>query len=309
MCRYLGALAVVLLLTAPAPAHAWGYDVHRFIMDRAIALLPSEIRPLFETNRATVVERSIDPDTWRVAGFEEEDPNHFLNIDVRDYGTYPFLALPRDYGAAVEKFGVGRVRANGTLPWRIEEFHGNVRRAFERFNTSATGRFDILLMSAALGHYISDATQPFHTVSNFDGQLTRQNGIHSRFETQLFARYRSRVNVDAAVHSAGAGAARFRVRHDSREFAALGSDPESRRRRHRYPRVVRRCLLRGVLSKRRPRARAPRRRRGRRGGRDDHRRLGGRRQAGGQTDHCRNCNALARACAAWTRREKECSGR
>jgi hypothetical protein len=184
----------VLLLAAPVPAHAWSYELHRFITDRAIALLPSELRGFFEANRATLVERSIDPDTWRVAGFEEEDPNHFLNIDARDYGTYPFLALPREYGAAVQKFGLERIRATGTLPWRIEEFHGNLRRAFERVS-QVNGRFNIVLMSAALGHYVSDATQPFHTVANFDGQMSRQNGVHSRFERELFAKFRARVSV------------------------------------------------------------------------------------------------------------------
>jgi len=195
MRRHVCAAVAVLLLAAPAPAHAWGYDVHRFIMERAIALLPPELRPVFEKNRAIVVERSIDPDTWRVAGFEEENPNHFLNIDWGGYGKYPFTALPREYGAAVARFGFDRLRANGTLPWRIEEFHGNLRRAFEAYATNPIGPFNVMLFSGALSHYISDATQPFHTVANFDGQLTGQRGIHSRFETILFERYRSRLTI------------------------------------------------------------------------------------------------------------------
>lgn len=195
MRRHFVAAVGVFLLAAPAPAHAWGYDVHRFIMDRAIALLPPELRPLFEKNRAIVVERSIDPDTWRVAGFEEEDPNHFLNIDWGGYGTYPFTGLPREYGAAVERFGVEELRRHGTLPWRIEEVHGNLRRAFEAYAANPIGPFNIMLFSGALSHYISDATQPFHAAANFDGQMTGQRGIHSRFETILFERYRSRLTI------------------------------------------------------------------------------------------------------------------
>ncbi len=195
MRRLLGAAVAVLLLAAPAPARAWGYDVHRFIMDHAIALLPPELRPVFEKNRAIVVERSIDPDTWRVAGFGEEDPNHFLNIDWGGYGTYPFTGLPREYGAAVARFGVEDLRRQGRLPWRIEEVHGNLRRAFEAYAANPIGPFNIVLFSAALSHYISDATQPFHTAANFDGQMTGQRGIHSRFETILFERYRSRLTI------------------------------------------------------------------------------------------------------------------
>ena len=56
-----------------------------------------------------------------------------------------------------------------------------------------------MLFSAALSHYISDATQPFHTVANFDGQMTGQNGIHSRFEAILFERYGSRLTIAPAA--------------------------------------------------------------------------------------------------------------
>ena len=41
-------LAVLFTLARPAPAAAWGTEVHKFITARAIALLPAEIRPFFE---------------------------------------------------------------------------------------------------------------------------------------------------------------------------------------------------------------------------------------------------------------------
>src|SRR5437870_414812 len=36
---------VVLLLIVPAPASAWGVAAHRYILGRAIDLLPAEIKP------------------------------------------------------------------------------------------------------------------------------------------------------------------------------------------------------------------------------------------------------------------------
>jgi hypothetical protein len=186
------ALAVVL---APAPAFAWGFEAHRFIMDRAIALLPDALRPLFEKHRAMLVERSIDPDTWRTAGFTEEAPNHFVDLDWEGYGRYPFQDLPRDFADAVEKFGAERVREMGTVPWRSEEFYGNLRRAFEQYAKNPYGPFDILFFSTTLGHYVSDAHVPFHAVWNYDGQLTKQHGIHARFERELFERYRDRLKI------------------------------------------------------------------------------------------------------------------
>jgi hypothetical protein len=36
---------------------------------------------------------------------------------------------------------------------------------------------------------------PFHAVFNYDGQLSQQWGIHSRFESAMFERYRDRLTM------------------------------------------------------------------------------------------------------------------
>jgi hypothetical protein len=188
------AASLVVGLLAPTPAHAWGFEAHRFIMDRAIALLDAELRPLFEQHRAMLVERSVDPDSWRMAGFGEEPSNHFLDVDSPGYGQ-ALSELPRDYSAAVEKFGADRIRQNGRLPWRIEEFFGNLRREFEDYREDRYGPFQLLFLAAALAHYTSDSFVPFHAVLNFDGQMSGQHGLHDRFEKTLFERYRSRLTI------------------------------------------------------------------------------------------------------------------
>ena len=197
MRRLIVVLGVLALAATPTPTHAWGYEAHKFIMERAIDLLPLEIRPLFAQNKSTLIERAIDPDTWQVAGFDaQEDSNHFLDLDWEGYGKYPYNGLPRDYTAAIAKFGKKRVDDNGTLPWRAEEMFGNLQRAFESYGRRGPfGRFDILFFSAWLTHYVSDAHVPFHAVLNYDGQLTGQHGIHSRFEAFLFERYRDQWTI------------------------------------------------------------------------------------------------------------------
>ena len=196
MVRAVLVVGVLSLVAVPAPAHAWGFEAHHFIMDRAIALLPPELRPLFEKNRAMVVERAIDPDTWRTAGFAKEPPNHFLDIDWEGYGKYPFAALPRGYDEAVAKFGKDRITQEGTLPWRTEEMYGNVRRSFEAIaRGNGFAQLDVLLLSASLAHYISDAHVPLHGVSNYNGQLSAQLGVHNRWESTMFERYRDRLTI------------------------------------------------------------------------------------------------------------------
>ena len=194
--RTVAAVLVAIVVSWPTPTMAWGFEAHRFIMDRAIALLPAQLRPLFEEYRATLVERVVDPDTWRTVGFTEEGKHHFLNLDWEGYGPYPFEVLPRDFAAAVDRFGQARIDANGTLPWRVEEFHGRLRRAFESYGRRGVPRrFDVLFFSAIMSHYVADAHVPFHAVLNHDGQLTGQRGIHARFESSLFERYRGRLVI------------------------------------------------------------------------------------------------------------------
>ena len=96
------------ILVAPSTANAWGFEAHKFIVARAIDILPEPLRPFFEANRAFIVERSIDPDLWRNAGFTEEPPNHFLDFDA--YGPYPFKDLPREYDEALKKHGIDKLR-------------------------------------------------------------------------------------------------------------------------------------------------------------------------------------------------------
>lgn len=192
------ALLVAALAAIPSPALAWGFDAHKFIADRMIALLPPELRPLFEEQRSFVVERSIDPDLWRTVGWEDEPPNHFLDIDHKAFGPYPYAGLPRDYADAVQKFGREFVHQQGLLPWRTAEFYGRLVREFEslkRENPAPYSRDNIALFSAVIAHYVADGHVPLHSVVNYNGQLTGQDGLHSRWEGELFERHRDQLTI------------------------------------------------------------------------------------------------------------------
>lgn len=193
--RAVAALALLALLLQPAPAAAWGFAAHQFIMRRALELLPPELKPFFESRRDEVVVRVKDPDLWRNAGWPE-DANHFMDFGVKEYGDYPFRELPRDYTAALEKFGQATIQKNGRLPWRFAEAFGNLRRGFEGFGrNSSYAPDDVVLFAGMAAHYIQDATMPLHAADNYDGIQTGQRGIHSRFEMELFERYQDRLTL------------------------------------------------------------------------------------------------------------------
>ena len=192
-------LAVFVLVVSTIGAErvgAWGFNGHKFITDRAIDLLPQEIRPFFVKARTTLVEHAIDPDTYRTIGFLEEPPRHFLDMDA--YGPSPFKELPHDYSEAVTKYGKDMVIKNGIVPWRTEEVYIQLREAFRQLPTSPYARDNVKLFSSVIAHYAEDSFQPFHAALNYDGQLTNQNGIHARFETELFDRYQDRLHLSLA---------------------------------------------------------------------------------------------------------------
>ena len=193
-------LVCVLFIVASPPVQAWGFGVHRFITRRALDGLPNELKPFFAAEREFIGEHSVDPDLWRLLSLRgtlgDEDPNHFLDIDGLD-DVRPFKNVPREWDAYLAKYGIDRANKMGRLPWRADEVY---RLLVARFREMAKGgpgyaADNARYLSAILAHYVEDAHVPFHAVLNYNGQLTNQHGIHSRFETELVLRNLSRLKL------------------------------------------------------------------------------------------------------------------
>ena len=183
--------AVVSML--PVSLQGWGMEVHREITRRSLQGLPPALKPFFAAQRDFIIEHTVDPDLWRVVGLEgergNEDPNHFLDIDGLD-DPPPFKNVPREWPAFLAKYGAERANRAGRLPWRAEDIYKSLVARFREIakGTPVYAADNARYLTAVLAHYIQDAHQPFHAVANYDGQLTNQRGIHSRFETELVLR-------------------------------------------------------------------------------------------------------------------------
>lgn len=177
-------LAVMaLLFIFSKPSRAWGRNANKLVVNKAIDTLPSDLRDFFESNRAVLIQHVTDPlDT--LAKVPAEKHNHFLFLDK--YGRFPFDALPRNYKAAVSKFGKSKLETNGLLPWQIGVYSAKLTDALK------AGKWEEARLDAAiLANYVAEAHDPFNTTDDFDGKISGQLGVNERFGSTLVDRYGS----------------------------------------------------------------------------------------------------------------------
>jgi hypothetical protein len=160
----------------PVAGLAWGERGHKLINAAAVENLPEPLRSYFRARKAYWVEHAVDPDLLASEDASER-PHHYTDLDADD--SFPFLNLRRQF--VVEKAGpTPRQLAHGDSIWQIERFTLQLADSLQRRGWEEADRDAIFA-----AHYAADLTQPLHTVRNYDGQLTGQNGVHARFETEL----------------------------------------------------------------------------------------------------------------------------
>jgi hypothetical protein len=176
--RWLQVLVILLLAlaTRPVPGLAWGDRGHKLINAAAVENLPEPLRSYFRARKAYLVEHALDPDLL-AHDDPAERPHHYTDLDADD--AFPFLNLRRQF--VVEKAGpTPEQLRHGDSIWQIERFTLRLADSLQRRRWQEAD--DDAVFAA---HYAADLTQPLHTVMNYDGQLTGQEGVHARFETDL----------------------------------------------------------------------------------------------------------------------------
>jgi hypothetical protein len=176
-------VAAAVLAAFPRPTQAWGRNAQRLIVNKAVDTLPADIRSFFEANRGSLMQHVTAP-LDILAKSPTERRNQFIALDK--YGRFPFEALPRQYKAALTKFGKAKLDSNGLLPWEIGVYSEKLTEAFK------AGKWDEARLDAAmLAYYVALAHDPFATTDNSDGHLSGQTGIDERFGATLIDRFSS----------------------------------------------------------------------------------------------------------------------
>ena len=178
------AIALPFLIAAALLAAGWGTVGHLFINTHAVDDLPASMG-MFISAKTYFGSHASDADI-RKSTDPNEAPKHF--IDIEDYPDYQDLTPRIDSVLAI--YGTTKVLDIGTLPWATVQTYDSLVASLRR---GAYARAESI--AADLGHYVGDGHQPLHVTSNYDGQLTGNSGIHSRYETTMINTYASKLTV------------------------------------------------------------------------------------------------------------------
>src|ERR1043166_2356914 len=133
----------LFLLLFSIPSFSWGFFAHRKINYYAVFLLPPEMMVLYKPHLDFLTEHSTDPDKRRYV-LKDEGPRHYIDMD--EYGSPPYTALPRTWNDAVKKYTADSLYAHGIVPWWLQTMLHRLTQAFKE-KSQAT----ILKYSAEIG--------------------------------------------------------------------------------------------------------------------------------------------------------------
>lgn len=170
------ALALVALPLLPRTGWTWGSATHHYIAQNYSKHLPPAMDGL-QAFDAIVDTHVTDPDT-RKSSTPGEDVRHFIDVDT--YAEFLAGALPHDRAVLEAEYGASTVENIGIVPWAVGEVVQTLTQNFVAQDWNAAA-----LTIADLCHYVGDATQPLHCAKNYNGQLTGNTGIHSRYESTM----------------------------------------------------------------------------------------------------------------------------
>ena len=176
--------SIWLLIITLAPISfigAWGYDGHRRINYIASKQIKGPFGQFLKQNSEPLKWYAVAPDYNKKID-KEEFHKHFIDSDF--YDKYPFDNIPKNYSTLVSKYGEDNIKKYGIAPWTIKETSDRIIDLLKR------NQFEEAVYNmGVLGHYISDLHMPLHTVINYDGQFSGNEGIHKRWELHLVNKY------------------------------------------------------------------------------------------------------------------------
>ena len=111
---------------------------------------------------------------------------HFIDADY--YDEYPFTKIPKKYEELISLYGEDKIRKYGIAPWAINETCERIIDLLKKNQLE-----EAIYNMGVVGHYIADLHMPLHTVINYNGQFSGNDGIHKRWEHRLVDEYVKKI--------------------------------------------------------------------------------------------------------------------
>ena len=183
----LSCLLLLSFLTVTV-AYPWGATGHRIINLKAPMHLPDSLSAL-KADSSFYGAHASDPDNRKNSkdtSMYAEANRHYIDLD-----WYPnYMSLPHDFDSVVSMYGWANVKEQGINPWATVRVFDSLVAQFRRGDYVKAES-----TMSDLGHYVGDSHQPLHCTENYDGDLTGNSGIHSRYETYMINTYQSSIVI------------------------------------------------------------------------------------------------------------------
>ena len=176
---------IIVPLALTSFVGAWGYDGHRRINYIASKQLKGPFGQFLKNNSDPLKWYAVAPDYNKDID-SEEFHRHFIDADY--YDEYPFTKIPKKYEELISLYGEDKIRKYGIAPWAINE---TCERIIDLLTKNQLE--EAIYNMGVVGHYIADLHMPLHTVINYNGQFSGNDGIHKRWEHRLVDEYVKKI--------------------------------------------------------------------------------------------------------------------
>ena len=156
---------------------SWGAVGHRIINGKCPDSFPASMAGFSVWSDSLALHASDADDRKDVD--KTESPKHFIDIDYYpEFNSTGRIASTVDSIIAIH--GAAYITSNGSLPWATVNTYDSLVVDFRKLKWHKA-----MLDASDLGHYVGDGHMPLHLTKNYDGGMTGQTGIHSRYETAM----------------------------------------------------------------------------------------------------------------------------
>lgn len=206
-----------LLLLVSESAFCWGHRGHHTICTAAPHIVKNDSLKKFLKYRIHIMGHLCNiPDThWRSMSSDVSDlgnPTHYINTEIiglKQKDSPLDFHLIRDRYTGTDNLFKGRgkifsiPKELGSLWWRADQFFrfvSDLKSSFTGVELPKNSKeeqdekfaynqsvYNMMIYMGVMGHYIGDASQPFHSTADYDGYSIGHGGIHSYYEEQIIS--------------------------------------------------------------------------------------------------------------------------